>query len=529
MASRTKLIILAVVAVVLPTTIISVLQYRSLAELELQTKLAASENLRQAGSLIANGTEDYFRQIAIKAFDGVPADQVADRFQHILDTMPEVDSVFLLKACSCGTSEKAILRTRKTMRDLAGKDVARNSEVNELLHLHEKALMVASSQPGMKRDYLFAYAPGCERYDFRSYVFYQLTDSKGNGIGVAGLQLSSKHILNAFIPNILSSFVDAKLGIGIRDERNKMVFATRDQQTYQLQMGLAPVFPQWTLGVDYRNASIAEIARENFRRSLLFSAIVLSFLIVGIVLTLRAAGREMRLAEAKSAFVSNVSHELKTPLALIRLFAETLELGRVKSPEKAQEYYHIINNESSRLTRLINNILDFSKIEAGRKQYEFERADAGGIVGEVVRSYECAITNEGFQLRTRIEPDLPPVLVDRAAICQAVLNLLNNAVKYSDAQKQIDVSVSRADDKIAIEVRDQGIGIPQSEQRRIFDKFYRISNGLLHERRGTGLGLTLVKHIVDAHKGDIHVSSSPGKGSTFTILVPAYESPDCRG
>jgi signal transduction histidine kinase len=271
------------------------------------------------------------------------------------------------------------------------------------------------------------------------------------------------------------------------------------------------------------------------------SIFVLALLITGITLTLRATAREIRLAEAKSSFVSNVSHELKTPLALIRLFAETLELGRVKTPDKAHEYYRIINNESSRLTQLINNILDFSKIEAGRREYQFEVSDAGQIVEEVIRTYEYPIRNDGFDLRVHIEQHLPAVRVDRGAISQAVLNLLNNAVKYSDSVKRIDVSVRSESDQLLIEVADQGIGIPASEQARVFDKFYRISTGLVHDRKGTGLGLTLVKHIVDAHRGAVRLTSAPGKGSRFTIELPAiaghgletaslaYEGPDCRG
>jgi signal transduction histidine kinase len=273
---------------------------------------------------------------------------------------------------------------------------------------------------------------------------------------------------------------------------------------------------------------------------MMLSVFVLVLLATGITLMLRATSREMRLAEAKSSFVANVSHELKTPLALIRLFAETLELGRAKSPEKAREYYRIINHESTRLTQLINNILDFSKIEAGRKEYVFERADAGQVVEEVVRTYEFPIRNDGFDLSVSIEQGLE-VNMDCAAISQAVLNLLNNAVKYSDSVKQIGVTVRRADDHAAIEVSDSGIGIPAAEQNRIFDKFYRISDGLVHDRKGTGLGLTLVKHIVEAHRGTIRVHSTPAKGSRFMLLLPllrevrseaatlAYESPDYRG
>ena len=174
-----------------------------------------------------------------------------------------------------------------------------------------------------------------------------------------------------------------------------------------MKSSFAPAFPRWKIAVGYKDTTIEALAKDNFQKNLMLTLFVLSLLVLGIILTLRATSREMKLAQAKSTFVSNVSHELKTPLALIRLFAETLELGRVKSTEKAQEYYRIINNESRRLTQLINNILDFSKIEAGRKEYEFQEMDVAEVVEEVIRSYEYQIVNAGFELATDIGHDLP--------------------------------------------------------------------------------------------------------------------------
>src|SRR5262249_42553995 len=251
-------------------------------------------------------------------------------------------------------------------------------------------------------------------------------------------------------------------------------------------------------------------------------AIVL--LLAGLILALRATTREMILVEAKTTFVSNVSHELKTPLSLIRLFAETLELGRVRNPEEAHEYYRIINRESRRLTRLINNILDFSRIEAGRRQYQFAETDVAEVVTEVLQSYERQMTSAGFEAGTNIQPDLPPALIDREALAQAVLNLVDNAVRYSDQAKRIEVSVRLLDGDIAIEVADQGVGIPKAEHQRIFEKFHRVSTGLVHDTKGSGLGLAIVKHIVEAHRGRVTVESAPGKGSRFTILLPIVRS-----
>jgi signal transduction histidine kinase len=197
-----------------------------------------------------------------------------------------------------------------------------------------------------------------------------------------------------------------------------------------------------------------------------------------------------------------------------------LELGRVASEEKAREYYRIINNESRRLTQLINNILDFAKIEAGRKEYDLAQISVAEVLEEVVQSYRYQIAAAGFELHLDIQPDLPPIGADRDAISQAILNLLNNAVKYSADVRKIRVRARAAGAFVSIGIADSGIGIPRTEQTRIFDKFYRVSTGLVHDTKGSGLGLALVKHIVEAHRGQILVESTPGRGSEFTIMLP---------
>jgi signal transduction histidine kinase len=285
-------------------------------------------------------------------------------------------------------------------------------------------------------------------------------------------------------------------------------------------MAFAPVFPNWDLAAAYRGSSVEGVARASFEKSLLLTAFVLCLLLLGTILTLRAASREMSLAAAKSSFVSNVSHELKTPLALIRLYAETLELDRVKDDRQAKDFLRTINGETRRLTQLINNILDFSKIEAGRKEYRFVSSDVAQVVETVLRTYEYQLKDAGFEVSTRIDHGLPMVSIDPEAVSQAVVNLLNNATKYSEDTKQIEVAVAARDGHIAIEVADHGIGIPRSEQQKIFEKFYRVSTTLVHNTKGSGLGLALVKHVVEAHGGIVLVDSETGRESRFTILIP---------
>jgi signal transduction histidine kinase len=248
--------------------------------------------------------------------------------------------------------------------------------------------------------------------------------------------------------------------------------------------------------------------------------LVLSVTLFGAYLLWRDVRREVRMAEMRSQFVSSVSHELKTPLTAIRMFAETLRLGRSKSAKTQQEYLDTIVNESERLTRLLNNVLDFSKIEQGKRIYRPELTPLDEIIKAAARAMEYPLSQKGFKLNVRTEEGLPDVRVDKDALEQAILNLLHNAMKYSGESREIDLLLQKKDDQAMIQVIDRGIGIDSQEQYRIFEKFYRIPSRENERIVGTGLGLTLVVHIVKAHGGNMKVESTPGKGSTFSIYLP---------
>lgn len=222
----------------------------------------------------------------------------------------------------------------------------------------------------------------------------------------------------------------------------------------------------------------------------------------------------------KSEFVSSVSHELRTPLTSIQMFAETLRTRNVKSQKKRDEYLRIIQGESERLTRLINNILDFAKIEKGVKQYTLAPTNIKDILLEVLKSMEYQFEKMKFRVNARIPKRVPLIHADRDAVAEAVINLLSNAMKYSEKRRMIDIRLRRSGERLAIEVKDRGIGIPERELPNIFEKFYRVREGVASHAAGAGLGLGLVKHIMDAHRGEVRVQSAVGKGSTFTLLFP---------
>jgi len=280
------------------------------------------------------------------------------------------------------------------------------------------------------------------------------------------------------------------------------------------------LFPDYAIGIRLRGQTIEEVVQARFYRNLLLIGLLNIVLIAGVWVVYRTIRHEVELAQLKSDFVSNVSHEIKTPLSLIRMFAETLQMKRVRSHAKKQEYYDTIVQESERLTRLINNILDFSRMEAGRKEYRFEPVDLNEVVNGVVRNYKTHLENEGFTVVTREEDGLPLVRADCGALSEAILNIVDNSLKYSLEQKYLGITTGIDGTTAFVEIQDHGIGIDPQQQKRIFEKFYRVSSGFVHDTKGTGLGLTLVKHIVDAHKGTIALQSEVGQGSTFRLSFP---------
>ncbi len=280
------------------------------------------------------------------------------------------------------------------------------------------------------------------------------------------------------------------------------------------------LLPQYNLGITLKGKTIDELVKARTTQNLILIAGITLLIIIGIWLVFRNIKKEIQLAQIKSDFVSNVSHELRTPLSLISMFAETLEMGRVKSEEKKNEYYSIIHSETSRLSSIVNKVLNFSKMEAGKRTFHFEKTDLNELIQSVFNTYGFHLQSNGFEFDFRPAKNISPINIDPEAISEAVINLIDNAVKYCEENKTVILKTGTENGFVFVEVEDKGIGIPESDQKKIFEKFFRVSTGHIHNTKGTGLGLSLVKQIVDAHKGKITLTSSPGKGSRFRILFP---------
>jgi two-component system, OmpR family, phosphate regulon sensor histidine kinase PhoR len=279
-------------------------------------------------------------------------------------------------------------------------------------------------------------------------------------------------------------------------------------------------FPDHEIVIGARGTTIDQIVHGRLVRNIVLIVIVNLLLFGGVAILYRNVRAEVELAQAKSTFVSNVSHELRTPLALIRMFAETLEMGRLKDEAKKQEYYRTILRETERLTHLVNNLLNFSRMEAGRKPYQLVQGSLAAITRDVLSMYMPHLIESGFAPVVDLPQEERTLPLDKDAISEALINLLDNAVKYSDAQKFLCVRLLNFEQCVIVEIEDHGIGIPSQYHGKIFEPFFRVPSGFVHDTKGSGLGLSLVKHIMDAHGGRIEIQSVPGMGTTVRLIFP---------
>jgi len=279
--------------------------------------------------------------------------------------------------------------------------------------------------------------------------------------------------------------------------------------------------PKWTL-VIYPESGGVFLSFIKTRDGIFFYIFLLIVIILacGLFFTLFTVNNELRLMRMKSNFITTVSHEFRSPLTLIRQMAEMLDSGRVANQERQQKYYSAMVQESERLSHLIDNILDFSKMEAGQKKLSFEKGNLAELVEEMAISYQHNMMDKGFRINYILPEPIADCVFDKEAIKQVVQNLIDNSCKYSGNSKIIDVEVTQADSGVAISVKDYGIGINKDEQDKIFSRFYRAGDELTQKVKGSGIGLTIVKQLVEAHKGMVKLKSEPGKGSVFKIVLP---------
>jgi signal transduction histidine kinase len=284
---------------------------------------------------------------------------------------------------------------------------------------------------------------------------------------------------------------------------------------------ISETLPRWEIAAYLTDPDIIS-SRAQVATSVMWILILILFVSIvgGGVLFMRSTYAEMRLAQQKTTFVANVSHELKTPLTSIRMFAEMLRDGRQPDRNKQREYLDIMSAETERLTRLVNNVLDFSRMERGEKRYSMKAVDLTALASSVVESQRTRLEHNGFDVSFETSTGPLTVHADEEALRQAMVNLLSNAEKYSTATKQIEVSVRLEGGSAVVGVSDRGVGVPPGQADTIFEEFYRADDTLTSKVKGAGLGLTIARRILRDHSGDIRLLSRDGGGSTFEIVLP---------
>jgi signal transduction histidine kinase len=314
----------------------------------------------------------------------------------------------------------------------------------------------------------------------------------------------------------------SSINIRIEDNSGKLVFSKVLKEEAVILSFLFPEnLPRYKLLLsENRPGFMTTIFKAGSGIYPLIFILIALFMLLGFAFTIYTLNVELRLNKLKSEFISNVSHELKSPLTSIRMMTDMLHHKRVETEERKSVYYSAMLEESERLSHLIDNILDFSRIDDERKKYDFTELDLDELLRKFLKSTRESLSDPGFDIRYSCTEKVPAIKADKDAILQVFYNLVDNAIKFSGSSRQIDISLSSGNSELLFCVKDYGIGIPVKDQEKIFDRFYRSNEPQRMGIRGSGIGLTIVKRIVEDHGGHLTLESKFGEGSRFTVRLP---------
>lgn len=531
------------IAVAIPVTILFYFQFRSLSDLSKTSSVVLRQLSQETADGVTRGLQDVLRaprtdvllKIGQRQTEPLDLPFIENIFQAGFVADPFLDSFYVWSDVSSEHRGDVLVFDRSTREfEVNPPESALLLRQFHALAPEKRAIAVFDAELNGRRTYFLAQL----RFTF---------PSRDRLTSFVALRVDAERLRTEFIPRVVAAKVAGIEGptgfppllVTVLDGDNRVIYPSDgsastgfvDERTFplvfyepDLTLFAAPgngKFETWRVRTGYGNQTIPEIiaARERPQRAMM--AMLAGVMALGVFFVTRAAAREVRLAELKSNFVSSVSHDLKTPLALIQLFAETLELGRLKNTDRAHEYYRIINSEARKLTRLINNLLDFSKIEAGLRRYKREPMDLTELTRRVLESLDSQFRHNQFTVTSQLSETVP-VLIDPEAAEQALENLLSNAMKYSPENREIVVDVLQNGTHGVVRVTDRGVGIPARLKNRIFRKFYRIQTDAGTGPQGTGLGLAIVDHVMRGHGGFVRVDSELGRGSTFALHFPLY-------
>lgn len=389
------------------------------------------------------------------------------------------------------------------------------------------SILLVESQP-------LVYAPGEGRRKNQYFVGLLMRNADNDIIGGGGWWLDPQVFIQKHLTDIVQQTLpaDPRLYGGIESIRHVAidvfgpggarvgsVGVPADLATARTEVLSGP-FERFTVRVSPNSAAGVIFAYRFATLEIAFIVLMGLVILAAILFGYRYTVRQLELAALKASFVSNVTHELKTPIALIRLAVETLQMQRIANPEEGVRFLSTIARETSKLSRLVDNILDLARFEAGHHQLRLAPIDLSELARETLDGFRPRLDHAGFAVEASFVEDLPPARGDAIALSHCLLNLLDNAVKYSKEDRRLRVSTAAHDGNVAVSVADHGIGVSPGDRRRIFEKFVRIENGLVHDVKGAGLGLSLVQQIMRAHGGRVEVTANPGGGSIFTLVLP---------
>jgi signal transduction histidine kinase len=501
-------------------------QYHALVRLEETMPAARRALLRERVTALAADLEEGFRSRALRDLSA-PADVIRPGEDDLDRAFGEASAggvkwYFLVSLDEGRRPEVALYnprrrpdtRPRRPMRPAAA--VARNASLQWMFNL-------ARNRP-VDPDTLASF----EANPGQLAVIKPIVDASSRMVGVAGMIVDPRQFRAAEFPAAFDAAVARHLGpeldalsLTVLDAAGSLVRGPDPAGGVpEAVAGLSFPLAGWRVEARPRGPTPEELAARQFAIGVAQTLLVGLLLAGGAALTLRASSREIGLLRMKADFLSNVTHEFQSPLTAIRVYAELLKSGRVREQDRLEECATHLERESQRLGRLVNNILDFARMDAGRRGFRYREVDLAAVAREAVEAERARAERTGHRIELEAPAGLPPVAADAEALGQALANLLDNALKYSPAGSRVAVRVARAGGSVAVSVADEGPGIPRGEHERVFERFYRVPAGLTHDVKGSGIGLALVKHVVEAHRGGVTVESGPGRGATFTITLP---------
>jgi signal transduction histidine kinase len=524
-------------------------QYRFLQSTRSATALALKGNLDQNAEAFSRRFEAIMAEIDRTAFGDFPESRSVQalmsnlkaRFDQVHSHYPQIGSFFLLPDCDCDRNQRIIVADSSGARVVSERALSGDPEMRDLMRAAGSSSGDALTSNNHLEYSLVTHGCSCQRTVGHMPDMYLIHSKKLHGTApnraaVLAVALPSELLERRILSDISSELACPDVANAFGTAVSQVFFTVYNRDGLRVYSGsrsqagtpvgtrasFGRVLPGWEVSAAYSGPDAEQMVSRQIRRSIIVFA--LSFLILGagMLMIVRAISVELRNARARDDFVANVSHEMKTPLAVIHMFSETLELKRISTPEVAEEYQTIIRKQAERLTLLIDRLLEFVRATSTKRAYAFTLASIEKVVLSVLQEFRDLLQQGNFRVDISCERDLPAIKMDPEAMGQVIRNLLDNSIKYSDESRSITVRVFRKAGDVLVTICDRGIGISSKEQRNIFRKFYRVHTGMVHDVKGTGLGLSICERIIRDHKGRISVESSPGKGSMFTLHLPAY-------